>query len=112
MGNASNRPPGGSRVAQAENELKQQILDYLELRGHTVWNTNQGRIRGKYRMGKAGAPDIQGFSSDGHYIGIEVKTHRGKLRPEQREFRRDLQHTACGIYVEARDLNDVRAAGL
>ena len=99
-------------MGERENQIKKQILQYLQLRGHTAWNTNQGRLKGKYRMGSVGAPDIQGFSIDGHFIGIEVKADAGRLSPAQLKFRRVLQRTPYGIYVEARDLSDVEKAGL
>jgi len=94
-------------MALAENRLKQSILSYLRTLGHDVWNTNQGRIRGKYKVARDGLPDIQGYHCrNGLAIFIEAKIPPNKLSSEQTCFIFNAQKAGC-IALKAESLADV-----
>jgi hypothetical protein len=97
-----------------ETEIQKAILDYLRLKGRFFWRNNSGAFKtergGFYRVGTAGAPDIIGCV-DGKFMGIEVKTAKGKLSADQQEFARGLR-MAGGAFHLVRSLDDVIALGL
>ena len=75
-------------------EITSAIIAYLTKHGFKVWRQNTSGIydpqTGCWRknpQGCNGVPDIIGFRKrDGLFIGIEVKTGRDRLRPEQKQF--------------------------
>jgi hypothetical protein len=62
-------------MASKENRIKQDCLRYLRDRGHTAWICNVGKMKGYYKTGQAGLPDIIGYHRiTGLFIGIECGT--------------------------------------
>ena len=61
------------------------------------------------RYGWKGAPDILGMMRDGRLLACEVKSPRGRLRPEQKEFL-DLVQRFGGVAFVARNCRDVLKA--
>jgi hypothetical protein len=61
----------------------------LRLKGRFLWRNNSGAFKtergGFYRVGTPGAPDIIGWV-DGKFVGLEVKTAKGKLSGDQVAF--------------------------
>lgn len=97
-----------------EAEIQAAILDYLRLKGHFFWRNNSGAFRtergGFYRVGTPGAPDIIGCV-DGKFVGLEVKTAKGKLSDEQEAFAHALRAFG-GQYHVVRSIDDVVALNL
>lgn len=95
-----------------ESAIQRMILARLLVSGHGHWwrcNTGMARTRSGYvRFGPPGQPDIQGCLR-GRWIGIEVKSATGKLRPEQEAFRKRIEE-AGGAYIIARNWEDVANA--
>lgn len=56
-------------------------------------------------LGTKGVPDILGIYQ-GRFLGIEVKSETGILRPEQKQFLENIQKNG-GIGFVARNLDDV-----
>jgi len=56
-------------------------------------------------MGTKGVPDILGIYK-GQFLGIEVKTEKGKVSPEQEQFLAAIRQNG-GIGFVARNLDDV-----
>lgn len=92
-----------------EAEIQAAILDYLRLKGHFFWRNNSGAFKtergGFYRVGTPGAPDIIGCV-DGKFVGLEVKTAKGKLSDEQELFAHSLG-AINGQYHVVRSIDDV-----
>ena len=65
------------------NELKNAVLDVLEVAGFVVWVANAGSIRRNLALSPPGTPDIIGFGPDGRFVGIECKRDGDKIRPTQ-----------------------------
>lgn len=63
-------------VAMSEEQFQQRILDYCELRGLLVFHDNDSR------RNRAGFPDLV-IVGDHGVIFAELKTDKGKLRPDQ-----------------------------
>lgn len=82
--------------------------------GLILWRNNVGmRQIGnrtiQYGLGK-GSPDLVGLLvPEGTFAAIETKSATGRLTPEQRLFL-DLVRRSGGVAIEARSVDDVRAA--
>jgi len=85
-----------------ENAIKRQIKDWLKWNGWFSFPILQGL--GSYK----GIPDLIAIK-DGVVLFIEVKAPKGRLTPNQKQFRQDLVEHG-GIYVIARDCDDVELA--
>ena len=101
---------------QHEAALQREILRLYGAHPRLrLWRANAGRAfvptaRGGLRtiqVNIPGCPDIIGWlRPHGRFVGIECKSDRGRLRPEQAAFR-DRLVADGGIYVEARCVEDV-----
>lgn len=96
----------------SEKEIQKTILEYLQWNNIFSWRNNSGYIFTKYKgktqmikMGAVGSPDIIGIYK-GKFLGIEVKSATGTLRPEQKEFL-DKINAEGGFAFVARNLDDV-----
>lgn len=97
-----------------EKVIQDQILYFLRMRGFLIWqNKSQGtydpvarrfRKPGQFHMN--GVPDILGILPDGKFLGIEVKSAKGKLSPSQKEFIEKANTKPCVVFM-ARSLDDV-----
>jgi hypothetical protein len=82
-----------------EKSITKDIRGWLKLKGICHWKVMQG-------LGcTPGVPDIICIVN-GVFIGIEVKTPKGKLSVHQEQFKKNIEE-ARGIYLVARDLMDV-----
>ncbi len=98
------------KVIEAMNEaaLLRQVIEYLGYRGILATRHNSGHVRIGSRdihLGNEGWPDIIGVLPDGRFLGIEVKTDTGRLRPSQREWFRRVPPRAVTFF--ARSVEDV-----
>ena len=76
--------------------------------GRALVPTASGGLR-SMQVNIPGCPDIIGWLAPaGRFVGIECKSDRGRLRPEQVAFRDTLTRMG-GIYIEARSVADVDA---
>ena len=106
-----------------ETKIQNRILLALSEAGCTVWrNETAGAWMGKqiHREGDqvtlvnarmmtfglaVGSPDIVGISSDGRFLGVEVKTKTGRATKEQLRFI-EAVNKAGGIAGIARSVED------
>lgn len=85
------------------NELTQLILADLYRRGAFAWRedtvgipTKNGGLR---PAGKTGKPDVISlWPPYGIFLGIEVKTGKDRIRPEQEGFKSSTEHVG-GFYI-------------
>ena len=97
----------------AEHRIQQQILAAIGATdGALVWRNNTGAARdgaGRLvRFGTPGAPDIMAIVG-GQFVGLEVKSARGKLSKRQEAWRKACE-AAGGIYRVCRSVDDALAA--
>lgn len=98
-------------MATPEGKIQKEILDALHKAGVLCWrNNNTATYDPKLDMyrafnGMKGVPDILGCI-DGRFIGVEVKTPRGKQSADQVLFQRRLESKG-GIYILARSVDDI-----
>jgi len=85
---------------QPETIIKKEITDYLRLKGWFVFPILQGM--GAYK----GISDLIACRG-GVVLFIEVKTPKGKLSDNQRQFRQHIHGAGCH-YVVARCHEDVK----
>lgn len=101
-------------MATKESTLIKAILDYFKYsKRYKLFRCNSGVVQSLQsfnwiHMAPKGTPDILGFDlNTGYFIGIETKTLKGRLSPEQIAFKDILTKTEFGIYILARSLDDV-----
>jgi Holliday junction resolvase len=82
-----------------EKDITMQIRNLLKTFQIFHWKNHGGP------MGAKGVPDILGCYQ-GKFLGIEVKTEKGKPSPEQVRFIQNL-NDAGGIAFIARSVDDV-----
>lgn len=97
--------------ALSEKEIQNQIREALSY-SCKVWNITTGtfRVAGRppryIRTFPRGTPDLMGFrKSDGKMFMIEVKTAKGKLSKEQKEFAEYIKDYPI-LYGVARSVED------
>ncbi len=88
-----------------------EVLKALRAHPAVVWcermNSGAARVGNRFiRFGFTGCPDVLGQLTDGRFLGVEVKSPTGKLRPEQSLFLERVRG-AGGVAFMARDLRDV-----
>lgn len=86
------------------NETTRLILNHLYNLKIFAWRQNTAGIplpQGGFRpAGKTGLPDIMAIlPPDGKFLGIEVKTGRDRLRPEQEGFIRNAGLMGAEVLV-------------
>lgn len=103
--------PVERKTDRPEAAALREVLQALTAHPAVAWceRMNSGAVRiGKrfVRFGWKGCPDVLGQLKDGRLLGVEVKTAKGKLRPEQTVF---LERIRCagGVAFMARDCRDV-----
>ena len=101
-------------VSKSEAQIQKEILKWLSCLPKSevfAWRNYVGPIvRGSgdskfYTKNPCpGRPDIE-VVIYGRYVGLEVKTKKGKLRPEQITFKESIEKVG-GIYFVVRSLDD------
>ena len=101
-------------MSTKEGKIQKEILDYLKSKGIFHWRQNNGavydpKINGyRSHTGMRGVPDIL-LILDGRFIGIEVKTPKGRQSPDQILFQRRCERHG-GLYILARSVDDTKKA--
>lgn len=95
---------------KSEQTIQNEIIIAINKLGHRLWRTNAGRVVTKdnrvIQLLPKGFPDTVGYrKSDGKMIFIEVKTEKGRLRPEQIKFQSFIE-TQPVLYGVARSVED------
>jgi hypothetical protein len=99
--------------SQRESYIQKTILTYLKNAGLLHWRQNSGLIfvgRRRVCLGTSGLPDIiVVLPPNGLFVGLEVKSAKGRLRQSQEDFRDKLKYVGARYYV-VRSLSDAIAA--
>lgn len=102
-----------------ERSIQKEIMDYLRLKGHWVIRVNTGAFgltyKGKKRYMRTapkGTPDLIGIQKGtGRFLGIEIKSDKGKVTVEQKETLEEI-NSHGGLGFVARNLGDAISHGL
>ena len=94
----------------SESKIQNDILIEINRRGHRLFRANAGKVITRdnrvIKLLPKGFPDTFGYrKSDGKFIAIEVKTDKGRLRPEQERFKTFIE-TQPVLYGVARSVDD------
>lgn len=95
---------------KSEQTIQNEIIIAVNRLGHRLWRSNAGKVITKdnrvIQLMPKGFPDTVGFrKTDGKIIFIEVKTDKGRLRPEQEKFKAFIE-TQPVLYGVARNVED------
>lgn len=101
-----------------EAQIQRAICDYLALKKHfffrvntiPVYDSTRQVFRSMPKYAKKGVPDIVVIRS-GQFIGLEVKTPKGKQSIDQVQFEGECK-MAGGRYHVVRSVYDVQSLGL
>lgn len=97
-------------MIQKEQNLVNQVIAYLKLKGHYVWRQNTGSMYSKdnrfVRFGFKGVSDIIGIASDGRMIAVECKVGYNKPTQFQKDFLEEIQSRG-GYAILCYKLEDV-----
>lgn len=80
------------REFKSEANIQQLIRLALAEAGHVVFRNNIGGYKSPsgrwvdYGVGGKGGSDLLGWTKDGAFLAVEVKTATGRVRPEQEAF--------------------------
>ncbi len=85
---------------KSEAQIQAEILNYLRLLAPACWVIKAAVCN------ERGVPDIL-CCYKGRFLGIEVKTHEGRLGPAQKVQGKRIK-MACGSSGVARSVEDVR----
>jgi hypothetical protein len=95
---------------QSEAAILSACLAYLTLCRVAHWRCNTGSTRmpsGRFvRFGTPGLPDIIAILPGGRFLGVEVKTRLGRVRPEQLAVHASIT-AAGGAVMVVRSLDDL-----
>jgi hypothetical protein len=96
-----------TRLKPSENEIAKQVTEWLDWH-HYAWHyvPNRGRFDTGQDKKTKGAPDIV-ICANGLYVAVEFKAQGKKQSGEQEDFQRMIEQKGGGIYVLARDINDL-----
>lgn len=93
-----------------EQDLVNQIKEYLNYKGYFVWRNNTGAFKnakgGFFKFGMVGSSDILGVAPGGRFIAIECKKKGNKLSDHQGDFITRIIKMG-GIAIVAFSLEDV-----
>lgn len=94
-----------------EADIQREIVCYLDIMRVVWWRCALGGLRaagGRVKNPMKGFPDLAGIvpGGSGRLFTIEVKTEKGRLRPEQIMWRHRLE-SAGVLYILARRVEDV-----
>ena len=103
---------------EKESDIQLAVCDYLSLRKHFFWRNNnvpmydptRGAYRAMPKYGMKGVPDVI-VIKDGFFIGLEIKTRKGKQSPEQKEFERRAKEAGAEYYV-IKGVDELQEIGL
>ena len=97
-----------------ETQLVNQIVNYLNFKGHFVQRTNSGMLRlsnpnGRervVRLAHPGTADITGCTKDGKFLAVECKIKPNKPTELQLAYLDEVRRRN-GLALVAYDLDDV-----
>ena len=104
-------PRRSSLPEQTHNQLKAQILAYLQQCGAFPIPVNSGAWKVGNRYVKFSVPGCSDILCcwQGKFVAVEIKVKRDALRDSQIQFLDHVRH-AGGVVIVARTLEDVIAA--
>jgi hypothetical protein len=97
-----------------EQDILNQCLQWLQLKGYHVWRQNQGGMKASYK-GKSrfikfcsmpGVSDIIGFSPNATFVAVEVKRPGKETRSDQEDFLNRVRE-AGGIALCVHSLDEL-----
>lgn len=109
-------------IKPSEKEIENVILDWLryhpgifafKVNTMGVFDQAKGRFRKASPNVIKGTPDILlclNVLTIPIFVGIEVKSEKGRQTPEQKEFQAKLLRKANGFYFVVRSVSDVETA--
>ena len=107
-----NKISGDKVVRSDANALTDAVLKLFNMNGFHLFRVNTGlfKVGNRYiRSVPVGTPDILGHCPRGHFVSIEIKVGRDKLRPEQQAFIDRVGKTPDGRAVVIHNIDEAIA---
>ncbi len=109
-----NKISGGKVVRSDANALTEAVIKLFNLNRFHLFRINTGVFEGAdgnrdIVSAPTGTPDILGHCPRGHFVAIEIKVGRDKLRPEQQAFIDRVGKTPDGRAVVIRNIDEAIA---
>lgn len=92
-------------VVMTASELTKWAKAHLEKQGYRLNRVNNIPVRRRKGTIEKGWADLQGYTKNGIYAAIEVKTELDRLRPEQIERLKDALNCGAKVYICTVDEN-------
>jgi len=108
----SSRPRRRRRRKKPEAKVQTEIVRYLVSKGVVLAVTDAGLLA-KMGLGMgcgvpAGWPDLTGCTPGGRFIGVEVKSAKGRQSEAQAEIQKRIEK-AGGLYILAHSLAELKS---
>jgi len=102
----------------SESDIQLAICDYLALKNYFFWRSNSVGIfdptkkihRKPQKYHRNGVPDII-LIRYGRFIGLEVKTKKGRQSDNQKEFEKDCKANGADYHIVC-SVDDVIELGI
>ena len=79
-------------------KIQKEIIDYCKLRGAIVFRMNAGSAKYNIKLAPKGTPDLL-VVMESRSFWIEIKTPKGKVKPDQEKMHTDLREKGQRVYV-------------
>jgi RecB family endonuclease NucS len=87
-------------------ELTRHAKELLERQGYRLNRVNNIPVRRRKGTVQKGWPDLQGYTKDGLYAAVEVKTKSDRLSVEQIDRLKDALNCGAKVYICTIDENE------
>jgi len=94
-------------MSDSQKDILAFILQHPKV--YDAWVTTQGRLKGKYKIGKTGVSDIIGFMKNGRFLAVEVKKVGEKISDQQQIFIDSVNMCGgvAGVAITIEDANKI-----
>lgn len=83
--------------------IRASAIKEMEWRGHSIWIQNNLAVKGRKFIGRRGQSDCVGFTKDGRFLAVEIKTLNDRLSSDQIKFLNDVKKAGGLAYLAVQE---------
>lgn len=83
----------------SKGAIRASAITEMEWKGHSIWIQNNLAVKGRKFIGRRGQSDCVGFTKDGRFLAVEIKTLNDRLSPDQIKFLNDVKKAGGLAYI-------------